>query len=598
MTVEIGISGQQPTDKLETAAIVPMGEPTVWQIAETDTVAADSLSVALNLSPLVARLLVNRGVTDAEEARRFLDPQLDYLHDPFTLPDVEKAVERLAKAIQQGEKIFLHGDYDADGVTSAALCLRALTSLGGNVTGYVPKRTEGYDLQKGGVDRAKAMDATLILTADCGSCAIEPITYANSLGIDVIVTDHHRPGPELPPAVALVNPYREEGENLPFRDLCGAGVAFKVIDALVERIAPQHRLAFRKQFVDLVALGTVADVTPLTGENRIFVTHGLCALAEGKKAGLRALMISMEMMGRPLDTESISWKLGPRLNAAGRMEDADLAFRLLTTKDPAEAEMLAVELGRLAERSREETARVTTEAMIEALSPEHEGRRVLVLAREAWGKGVIGIAANRIVDHCRRPVILLSYDRENGHYVGSARTYGTFNLHEALHGCSDLLRRFGGHSAAAGISLVAENLEAFRDRMHDLAEGYISDEPTVPVLPIDAVVDNGAQLTFAMVEQMYRLAPFGRDNAEPTFATHGALLLSVRRVGKDGGTCQMHVRLPGMTNGLKAVWFRHGEWADRLQMGDTVDIAYSPKLNEWGGRVSVELALKDLRVVG
>jgi single-stranded-DNA-specific exonuclease len=557
--------------------------------------AADELSAALNLSPLVSRLLVNRGVADPEEARCFLDPQLEYLYDPYTLPDMEKAVTRLTQAIEKREKIFLHGDYDADGVTSAALCLRALTVLGADVTGYVPKRTEGYDLQKGGVDRAHAIGATLILTADCGSCAVEPIKYAQSLGIDVVVTDHHRPGPELPPTVALVNPYRE-GYDPPFRELCGAGVAFKVLDALVEHVQPVHRLAFRRQFVDLVALGTVADVTPLKSENRIFVTHGLRALAEGKKAGLRALMMSMDMMGRALDTESISWKLGPRLNAAGRMEDADLAFRLLVTKDPEEAEQLAVQLSLLAERSREETARVTTEAMVDAMLPEQEGRRVLVLAREAWGKGVIGIAANRIVEQCRRPVILLSYDKENDQYVGSARSFADFNLHEALHKCADLLGRFGGHSASAGVSLKPDNLEAFRDRMHELAEGFISDEPIAATLEIDAEVESGTELTFAMVEQMHRLAPFGRENPEPVFATRGAVVQSARRVGKDGNTCQLYLRLPGLTNSLKAVWFRNGEWGDRLQMGDEVDIAYTPKINEWRGSANVELSVKDLRM--
>ena len=567
----------------------------IWQFRETDTSAADSLSAALGLTPLVARLLVNRGVSDVEEATRFLDPRMDHLHDPYTLPDVEKAVTRLALAIEKGEKIFLHGDYDADGVTSTALCLRALTVLGANVTGFVPRRTDGYDLQRPGVDRAHAMGATLIMTADCGSCAIEPIRYANSRGIDVVVTDHHRPGPELPPAHAIVNPYREDCERPPFRELCGAGVAFKVLDALVERLQPMHRTAFRRQFVDLVALGTVADVTPLRGENRVFVTYGLRALAEGKKAGLRALMISMDMMGRTLDTESISWKLGPRLNAAGRMEDADLAFRLLVTKDPEEATQLALELGLLAERSRDETARVTTEAMADALSGEHDGRRVLVLAREAWGKGVIGIAANRIVDHCRRPVILLSHDKHNDLYVGSARTYGTFNLHTALHGCSELLERFGGHSASAGVSLKPANLAAFRDKIHDLAEGFISDEPIAATLDIDAEVESGTELSFAMVEQMQRLAPFGKENPEPVLATRGAVVQSSRRCGKDNNTCQLHLLLPGLTNSIKAVWFRNGEWADRLEMGDTVDIAYTPKINEWRGSANVELSLKDIR---
>jgi single-stranded-DNA-specific exonuclease len=572
-----------------------VGEEVVWKFAESDPGAAENLSAALGVPSLVAHVLCNRGVRDVEEARLFLDPRLAALHDPFLLPDVDKAVDRLARAIERKEKIFLHGDYDVDGVTSAALFLRALTTLGADVTGFVPRRSDGYDLQRSGVDRAKSVGATLILTADCGSCAIEPIAYANSLGMEVVVTDHHRPGPTLPDAYALVNPYRQ-GWEVPFQPLCGAGVAFKVCDALVSRLMPAHREAFRHNFVDLAALGTVADVTPLIGENRNLVTPGLRALAGAKKTGLRALMLSMDMLGKPFDTESISWKIGPRLNAAGRMEDADLAYRLLITRDQDEAEQLAVQLAALAEKSREETARVTTEALVDAMSPQHEGRRVLILAREKWGKGVIGIAANRIVEAFRRPVILLSFDPDHDLYHGSARSHGDFNLHDALHQCHDLLERFGGHSASAGVSLRSAHLAAFRDRMHDLAEGFISDEVVPPTLAIDAEITHGAVLTFDLMDHLNLLAPFGCENPEPVFATRGALVLGSRRVGKDGGTCQMRLRLPNTSGEIKAVWFRNGEFAERVGVGDSVDVAYTPKINEWNGRASIELSVKDMRL--
>ncbi|MBC8103292.1 MAG: single-stranded-DNA-specific exonuclease RecJ, partial [Cytophagales bacterium] len=447
----------------------------------------------------------------------------------------------------------------------------------------------------GGVDRAKASGATLILTADCGVCAVEPVAYARSLGIEVIITDHHRPGKTLPEAVAVVNPYREDC-NPPFKELCGAGVAFKVLDALVQRISPEHRGAFHRNFVDLVALGTVADCTPIVSENRILVAHGLKAIAGGKKQGIKALLLSMNLTGRPLDTEDISFKLGPRLNAAGRMEDADLAFRLLTTKDPDEAEQLAVQIGALAEKSREETARVTTEALIDALAPENARRRVLVLARERWGKGVVGIAAARIVEHCRKPVILLSFDAETKHWHGSARSWGDFSLHESFQACSELLGRFGGHSQSAGVSLPYENLEAFRDRLHELAEGKISDTPTLASIEIDADVEDGSLWSFGIVEQLNRLAPFGRENAEPLFMTRGAVVHSARRVGKDGNTFTLQARLPGMSGTMKAVWFKNGDWADRLQTGDEVDLVYTPKINEWRGSASVELTIKDLRL--
>jgi single-stranded-DNA-specific exonuclease len=367
------------------------------------------------------------------------------------------------------------------------------------------------------------------------------------------------------------------------------------MDALVQRLAPEHRAAFHNNFVDLVALGTVADCTPITSENRVLVAHGLKTIAAAKKTGIKALLLSMDINGRPLTTEDISFKLGPRLNAAGRIEDADLAFRLLTTKDPDEAEQLAVQIGALAEKSREETARVTTEALIDALSPEHQTRRVLVLARERWGKGVVGIAAARIVEHCRKPVILLSFDPETEHWRGSARSWGAFNLHEEFHKCAELLSSFGGHSQAAGVSLHRDNLEAFRDRLHELAEGTIDETPTLRAIDIDAEVENAGQLSFGLVEQLNRLAPFGRENEEPLFVTYGAVVLSARRVGKDGNTFTLQARLPGMTGSMKAVWFKNGEWADRLQTGDEVDLVYTPKINEWRGNASVELTLKDLR---
>ena len=565
-----------------------------WRVAEPDPATVDELANALSLPPLLARLLVNRGVTDVASARRFLQPSLDDLHDPHCLPDVDKAVDRLERALAQKERIFVHGDYDADGVTAAALCLRALSSLGADVEGFVPRRTDGYDLQAAGVERAKAAGASLILTADCGVGAVEAVKHARSLGMDVIITDHHRPGPELPPAVAVVNPYRD-GCGAPFKDLCGAGVAFKVLDALVARRMPEHRLSFRRNVLDLVALGTVADVTPLVDENRILVSYGLRALARSKKPGLRALLLSADLNDKALTADNISWKLGPRLNAAGRMEDADLAYRLLTTKDPLEAEQLAVQLGALADKSREESRRVTTEALVEALLPAHADRRILVLARDSWGKGVIGIAASRIVEQCRRPVILLSYDRETDHWHGSARSYGEFNLHLAFHACAELLGRFGGHSMAAGVSLPAKNLDLFRDRLDALARDQISVEPIVPTLDVDAEVDGG-DWTVRFLEQLAELAPFGRSNPEPVFVTRGAQALCPRRMGQDGSHFRMDVRLPGLRGvPLKAICFSKGDWADRLRPGDEVDIAYTPQINEWNGRVSVELMLKDLR---
>lgn len=567
-----------------------------WRVAEPNEAEVEALAKRLDVPPMVAALLVNRGVVNAEEAEKYLNPSLSNLSDPFLLPDCDKAVERLARAIKDNERIFVHGDYDADGVTSAAICVRALSALGANVVGFVPRRTDGYDFQPYGADKAKEAGASLIMTSDCGVTAVGAVERANELGIDVVITDHHRPGSVLPAAHAVVDPYREDMPAPPFKELCGAGVAFKVLDALVSVIQPQHRDAFRRNFVDLVALGTVADVTPLVGENRVLVAHGLKALAAPKKAGIEALLISLDLKGKPLEADNLAMKLGPRLNAAGRVFDPDIAFRLLTTKSPEEAEQLAVQMGALHDKVREETARATMEALADADLPENQGRRVLVLARPAWGHGIVGIVAARVVDAVRRPVVLLAYDKHEDAYHGSGRSYGTFNLLQALHGASDLLARYGGHHAAAGVTVPAANLEALRERLHEVSEGHIDDEPEPPSIDIDLEVGSGSVVNLTLLDWLDKLAPFGRDNPEPTFLTRKAVVLSSRRVGKDANHAQFTFKLPGAEASFKAIKFQSGDLADQFHPGDGVDVVYTPKANHWNGRVTVDLMLKDLRL--
>lgn len=570
------------------------GQEFLWRIADPDPETVARIARECRVDPVVAALLVNRGFAQADAARRYLNPRLDDLHDPFLLPDVDRAVERLAAAIAGGERIFVHGDYDADGVTSAALCQRALLALGADVVGYVPRRQDGYDLQIAGVERAREAGARLILTSDCGVCAVEPVAHANALGIDVVITDHHRPGETLPDAVAVVNPYRA-GFDPPFRDLCGAGVAFKVLDALVARIRPDHRDAFRRNFVDLAAVGTVADVTSLRDENRILVAHGLERLADGKKTGIRALLMSVGLGNGPVRSDDIGFKIAPALNAAGRMDDADLAFRLLTTRDAEEAEELVARLQELNARRKEETERIQLEASVDALLPENEGRRVLVLARDRWGKGLLGPAATRIAEAFRRPTIVLAYDAHEDAYHGSGRAWGDFNLLEALNACADLLGRFGGHQASAGLSVPAKNLDAFRERIHAAAEGMVPDVPEPATLTIDAEIARGTVVNLDLLDALAPMAPFGRDNPEPVFLTRGAVLVESRRVGKDRNTANFQLRLPGASAPVKAVRFKSGDWADRHPAGTRLDIVYNARPNEWRGKVSVDLYLHDWR---
>ncbi len=563
-------------------------------VSDPDPQVIEGIARGLGIDPVVAALLVNRGVTDTHDARKFLEPSWDGLHDPWLLPDVDKAVARLAQAIADGERIFVHGDYDADGVTSAALCQRALLALGADVVGHVPHRGDGYDLQVAGVERALEEGASLIITSDCGVCAIEAVEHANDLGIDVIVTDHHRPGPTLPPAVAVVNPYRSDS-RAPFRDLCGAGVAFKVFDALYATVRPDLRDAFRRNLVDLAALGTIADVTSLVGENRILVALGLAGLAAPRKKGLMALLMALGL-NETLRAEDVAFRIGPTLNAAGRMDDASIAYRLLTTRDTDEAETLVGELTELNRRRREESERILTEASVEMLHPENTDRRILVLAGPRWGKGLVGPAASRIAELARRPAILLAFDAETDTYTGSGRSWGDFNLLDALHDCKDLLGRYGGHHASAGVSVPSENLEAFRDRIHAVAEGRVPDTPEPQRLLIDAEIADGKVVNRALTEAIGMLEPYGRGNEAPVFLTRGVVLVDAKAVGKDLNTAQFQFRLPGTTAVLKGVRFKSGDWVGRYPNGTRLDIAYRPKANEFRGNVSVDLHIEDWRL--
>lgn len=578
-----------------------------WQIATPDPSAIDNLVGALDLSPITAALLVNRGISTPDAARSFLAPDMADLTDPYRFPDMEAAVDRLAFAVENKEKIFVHGDYDVDGVTSAALCVRALQSLGADVTGHVPRRSDGYDLQKPGVDKAKERESKLIMTADCGVQAVEPVAYAKQLGMDVVITDHHRPGKVLPNACAVVNPYRDDAaaiartSALGFQDYVGVAVAFKTLDALTERIRPTARAAFRRNFLDLVALGTVQDMAPVIGENRLFVTHGLTALASSQKKGIQTLLTHFGLdKGETLLSEHIGFRFGPFLNSAGRMGDADKAYRLLITRDQDEADQITADLEGMNTQRKQEQARIVADATALALLPEYTERRVLVLAQDNWKGGLVGLAAGNLVGLFNRPVILLGFNRERNEYHGSARGFGNFHMLNALKECDALgmLGRYGGHSSAAGVTVLGDHLEAFCDKMHDLAEDTVDMTDLAPTLAIDVEIPDGRALTFGLLEEIDRLEPWGRGNEEPVFCTSNVRVQDVKRVGKDQNTLNLHLQLPGMFGSTKAVWFKNGAVADTLAPGSLVDIAYRPKFNHWQGTTKIELYLKDLRPSG
>jgi len=411
-----------------------------WAVSDPNPALVTALRNQFNLDLVIAMVLVNRGIT-LDTAEAFLNPSLTRLTSNATLPGIAAATARIQKAIDAGEQIMVHGDYDCDGVTSAALAVRALQGVGAKVSGFVPRRSDGYDLQRYGVDEAAKLGASLIITTDCGVGAVEPVAYANALGIDVVITDHHRPGTVLPDAVAVVNPYISEN-TVGFPHICGAGVILRVLEAFMQTYRPDVLPAFHKNFVDLAAIGTVADVTPLISDNRLMVAQGVALMRANRKVGLAALYLALGLDPNTITAQTIAFNIAPALNAAGRMGEPGLAFELLSTKDANRAEELARRVRELNELRKAQMQDIVTEASVLAISPDVAHHRVMVLAGKRWNKGLVGPVASKIVDLTQKPSIMLGYDVDQRMYTGSGRSTPTFNLLHALQGCADLLDKF------------------------------------------------------------------------------------------------------------------------------------------------------------
>lgn len=489
-----------------------------------------SLEQSLGLPGVLCELLVRRGYPEPASARRWLRPRLDQLHSPGDLPDIEVAVERIEVAIRSSHKILVHGDYDVDGMSATAVLVHGLRGLGADVTGFVPHRTrDGYDLGPAGLARAETEGARLIITADSGVSALEGVRDASARGIDVIVTDHHRPGPVLPEAVAVINPNRADS-RYPFGDLAGVGVAFKLVSELYTR----NRVTDGQlnQHLDLVALGTIADQAPLVDENRVLVRLGLRAWEYSRKPGLRALRWISHCGGRALDAGDIAYRLAPRLNAAGRVGEAADGLRLLLTEDPGEAEALARHvdgqnaLRRITDRQVLEEAK---EQLATSFDPSRD--RVVVLWREGWHPGVLGITASRLVDRLQRPVILVGLAGERGR--GSARSIEGFHLFRALEACAPSLERFGGHEMAAGFEIRRSRLEEFHALMRAHAERELPADRLTRDLRIDLQLDLEA-VTPEFHRQLAYLAPFGNSNPRPRIVTRGVRIRKARATRGDG----------------------------------------------------------------
>ncbi|HEU5209997.1 MAG TPA: single-stranded-DNA-specific exonuclease RecJ [Longimicrobiales bacterium] len=557
--------------------------------AEVDAAAVAHLQQALRLPLPMCRLLAGRGHTDADAAKQFLRPRLEQLHDPFELPDIRPLVDRLNAAIERGETILVHGDYDVDGVCAAALYTRVLRSLGARVVPFVPHRLEdGYDFGRAGVRAAADAGATLVLTADCGIVAHEPIAAAQSLGIDVLVTDHHTPGATLPPALAVVNPCRADS-SYPFRALCGTGVAWKVLQALL-RSRGQDAEPLR-WYLDLVALATIADLVPLRDENRVLTHYGLRLLPQTRNTGLRALLRSSGLDSRPVVAAGqVSHVLAPRINAVGRMGAAARALELLTTDDAARAAQLAA-ISESENDTRRATDRATLEQALEQLAENFDPERdyAVVLAAEGWHPGVIGIVASRVVEQVHRPAVLIALDGETGR--GSARSIPGFDLYAGIHCCGALLERYGGHRQAAGLEVRREQVTALRTALNEHARSVLRPDDLVPLLHYDLEITLD-EATHELHRLLRHAGPHGLGNPAPVFVARGVDAGARMRVVGDG-----HVKLRLRQNGatFDAIGFRQAARVQQLDLRAPLDIAFQLHEDVWNGSERLQLRLLDVR---
>jgi single-stranded-DNA-specific exonuclease len=558
-----------------------LAEVARWSTTPYSVAAADAVARELGLSPTTATILVRRGYDTPEAARRFL--AADDRHDPFTLGQMGEACEAILRHVAADSPIVVHGDYDVDGVSSTAILVRALRRLGARVSWHLPSRLDdGYGLSRATVERLAADGAGLLVTVDCAVTAIEEVEHALELGLEVVITDHHRPRDVLPPC-PVVHPALG---GYPFQDLCAAGVAHKVAEALYSRAHLDPRLA--DEDLDLVALATVADVVALRGENRRLVRAGLEAMARTAKPGLRALMRVSALDPGDLDARALGFRLAPRLNAAGRLHRADAALELLLTEDGERAAQVADELD-LMNRERQDTeTRILFAA--EAARAEQEGAHAYVLAGEGWHPGVIGIVASRLVERHHRPVLMVALDGDSGR--GSGRSIAAYDLHAGLAACSEHLTRFGGHRAAAGFEIDAGAIDAFRRAMVAHAASMLTPHDLVPEQQVDALVP-GSALGLELAEELERLGPFGHGNPEPTLLVPAAKIGDVRAMGEEG----QHACFT-LTNGgrrARGVVFRTTPAVLSAAAGDERhDATVKLELNRWNGAVEARVELQAL----
>ena len=551
-----------------------------WKIEPVSFSDVAELTSALGVSETVAAVLARRGLGSVGAARAFLEPE-DVSHDPFLLGDMETAVARLRLAAERGEKICVHGDYDVDGICATALAVLTLREIGADVTWHLPSRfEEGYGVSAATIERLAADGVRVVLTVDCGITAVAEVDVARQLGVDMIVSDHHRPAETLPdcPIVAT------KPSDYPFPDLCGTGVVAKIAQAL---LGPEHPLVARH--ADLVALATIADVVPLVDENRALATVGLRGLSRTQKPGLRALMRVAGVDPATVDATAVGFRLAPRLNAAGRLGRPDVALHLVLTDDAREADLLANELEVLNRDRQAVEERILREAVavVDGWPADRRSRRAYVVWGEGWHEGVIGIVASRLVERFGRPVVLIAGEGDS--WKGSGRSVPGFDLHAGLSACSDHLERFGGHRAAAGLTIRPEELERFAAAFAVHADAELDEDDLAPVTRVDAIVP-AAALTLELARELERLAPFGLGNPDVTLLVADCEAVAPSTVG-EGKHLRFRVRQNGRDAGT-AIAFGLGGQLERLQSARHFDVAFRLKQNRWNGTVAPQLVVR------
>lgn len=560
-----------------------------WVVKEQpDRKLLDDLVQSLNVPRIIAKILLNRGITTFDEARRFFRTEWEDLHDPLLMKDMDKAVERVKAALNHKERIFIYGDYDVDGITAVSLLYLFLTRMGGDVYFYIPDRMrEGYGLSEAGIRHAERVGATLLISVDCGITGIEEVALAKSIGIDVIVSDHHEPGSDMPDAAAILDPKREEC-SYPFQELAGVGVAYKLIQAVSEAAGLDEKIS--RDYVDLVALGSAADIVPLIDENRLLVNKGLEKMNRMDRLGIRALAESAGLTGKSIGTGQVVFIMAPRINAVGRLGNAERAVRLLITESEQQARNIAGIL-ESENRNRKNIDEETYQNALSMLDSEYDPDtdRAVVLAKDGWHPGVIGIVASRISEKIYRPTIMIALD--DGIGKGSARSISNFNIYSALKRCEGHLMGYGGHRYAAGLTIHKDHLEPFKECFKEVAGETLGAEDLIQTLTLDAEISL-PEITPQFIRLLNRFAPFGPQNMRPVFSSRNLQVIgSPRIVGNNH--LKFRVRQGGMV--FDAIGFDLGDLLYRLTPGESnLDMAYVIEENTWGGQTRIQLRVKDL----